>query len=151
MICAISRASPALTSMSSASGTPRSAYGLPLLCSMVMVSMLAFVFMRSLLFPCRHNLQPSLDQFHIRLGRGNAVGGLLLETVQDIDRPGIPYRVDRSVCAALIILHHLQHARSAEALQRLGLQVLLSGLGQVQCVAESVLHITRHRTEIFLG
>jgi hypothetical protein len=42
--------------------------------------------------------------------------GLLLEDVEHVDRPGKIHGVDSAICAAVVILDELQHARTAEPL-----------------------------------
>ena len=50
--------------------------------------------------------------------------------MQHIDGISDLHRVDRPVCTAQVVFHHLQHAGAPETLERLGLIVLLACLRQ---------------------
>jgi hypothetical protein len=60
--------------------------------------------------------------------------------VQDVDRAREAYRVDRAVCVPIVVLDHLEHTASTEALQRLCLWVLTADLREVKRETERILH-----------
>ena len=83
--------------------------------------------------------QPAPDEVQLLLWRGDAVRGLLLERVQDIDGRFEPNGVDRPVRIAVVARDDLQDA-GAETLQALGVAVPEAGLGLVDREAEAILH-----------
>lgn len=92
--------------------------------------------------------QASFDNIHLVLRRTDALVRLLLETVQDIHRILETNRIDRTVGIAVIVFHHFQYTRRAEALERLGLIRFQTLLSKVQGVSDNVNHAIRHRQQI---
>src|SRR3546814_1299946 len=65
------------------------------------------------------HLQPSADDVHVGLWRGDSALALLLEAVQDEHRFRKLDRVYRSIGAAGIVFDDLQHAGTTEPLEHL--------------------------------
>src|SRR3546814_13117422 len=83
----------ALTSISSASVKPRSAYTLP--------EPLSIAVTLALLGSCFCFLQPLPDEIHLRLRRSDALLRLLLKAMQDVDPAGDSDGIDNPKSAAL--------------------------------------------------
>ena len=82
------------------------------------------------------------------LGGRRAPDRLLLETVQNVDGFAQPDGVDGAVGVPHVVLDDLEDAGAVKALQRLGLKVLRSDLGEVERKAEYVLDLIRQGPEI---
>lgn len=85
-------------------------------------------------------LQPFTDQVDVGPGRSDTVARFFLEAVQNIHGVSESDCVDRPIGVAPEVFGDLGHARAAKPLERLRLFMLPAGLGQVQGIAEDILH-----------
>src|SRR3546814_21077726 len=80
------------------------------------------------------HLQPSADDVHVGLWRGDSALALLLEAVQDEHRFRKLDRVYRSIGAAGIVFDDLQHAGTTEPLEHLCCVILIAyQIGRASC------------------
>lgn len=76
-------------------------------------------------------LEARPDQRKVGLGCCNARLRFLLEGVQDVDGIFESDGVDGTAGVAVVVIHDLQHTSAAEALQRLGIGVLVADLVKI--------------------
>ena len=95
-------------------------------------------------------LQTYVNQIHVLLWCLDAFGGLLLETVQNVDPLGNLDRIDGTVRVAHVVFNNLQNTGTAKTLQWLCLVMLLARLRQMQRKAKDVDNVAGHGQEILL-
>jgi hypothetical protein len=83
------------------------------------------------------SLQSLFDQFDLVFRRRDPVLRLLLEGVEHIDDAREAHGLDGAVGVAVMVVDHLQHARPAEPLERLGPSGLAAGLSLPQRPADT--------------
>jgi len=95
-------------------------------------------------------LQTFANQIHVLLWCLNAFGGLLLETVQNVDPLGDLDRIDGTVRVAHVVFNHLQNTGTTKSLQWLCLVMLLARLRQIQRKPKDVDDVVGHGQQILL-
>src|SRR5437899_2892351 len=136
MVRSIRTTSPALIRCSPASARPRSANTLPVLGSCLRVSLFGILHLTSQLF------EPLPDQFHLRLRCRDPGLGLLLESVDHVNRFSNRDRIDRAVGSTSVIRRNLHHL-AAKTMQWLGLGTPFAQLCRVQRIADVVSNASR--------
>ena len=96
------------------------------------------------------SLQTRLNFVKIRPWRRLALRRVFLEAMQNIDARAKFYGVHGTISVAAPIFNNLKNTRRTKTLERLGLIVLLAGLGFMKGVTKKVLHFIRHGQESFL-
>jgi len=96
-------------------------------------------------------LETLLHNVNVRFRCGDALPGLLLKSVQNVNHLSEPYGVHGAVRVAVVVFDDLDNACVTKASERLGAIMLASGLRHVKGVADCVTHLFRKAPEIASG
>lgn len=95
-------------------------------------------------------LQPIFDKIKIVLRRGDSLLRLLLERMKDIDGICQLNRLNSPESISVMVLDDLQHPRSSESLQRLGIRMLATLLCPKQPITHHVTYFVGETTHVLL-
>jgi hypothetical protein len=96
-------------------------------------------------------LEPLLDEVYVVLRCSNALRGLLLEGMQDINRILELDRINSSIGVAIVIADDFQDTGPGKPFQRLGSWGLIPDLGKVEAVTHFILHRLRELPDVVLA